>query len=70
VDEVPAFAEPTGTLTLKDALSAALMNNPRLAAFSWNVRVKDAEALQASCDLTLSLRQSLRTLLEAENLVG
>ena len=39
--------EPTGTITLRDALSLALMKNPELAAFSWEVRALDARALQA-----------------------
>ncbi len=31
--------EPTGFITLRQALALALMKNPQLAAFSWNVRV-------------------------------
>ncbi len=40
-------AEPSGTLTLDDALRAALAQSPTLAAFSWEVRARDAEWLQA-----------------------
>jgi len=40
--------EPTGTVTLGQALSLALLRNPELAAFSWEVRAREARALQAS----------------------
>ena len=40
--------EPTGVITLRQALSLALMNNPGLAAFSWEIRAKEARTLQAS----------------------
>lgn len=43
----PVFEEPRGTLTLRDAVGAALRNSPRLAAFSWEVRARDARTLQA-----------------------
>lgn len=42
-----ALKEPTGALTLREALSLALMRNPELRAFSWEVRSREAEALQA-----------------------
>lgn len=42
-----AGEEPTGALTLRDALSHALLKNPELAAFSWEVRATDARILQA-----------------------
>ncbi len=38
---------PSGVIALRDALALALMNNPRLAAFSWEVRVREANVLQA-----------------------
>lgn len=41
------FIEPTGSLTLRQALSLALIRNPLLRAFSWEVRAKEAETLQA-----------------------
>ncbi len=41
------FMEPVGVLTLRDVLALALRRNPELAAFSWEVRVRDAERLQA-----------------------
>lgn len=43
----PTAATATGELTLRQALALALLHNPDLAAFSWEVRVKEAEALQA-----------------------
>lgn len=39
--------EPTGVLTLRHALALALVNNPQLAAFSWEVRAREANVLQA-----------------------
>jgi len=39
--------EPTGAITLRDALSYALMHNPKLAAFSYEIRAAEARALQA-----------------------
>jgi hypothetical protein len=41
------FVEPTGTITLRDALSAALLHHPELQAFSAEVRAREARALQA-----------------------
>lgn len=41
------FTEPTGLLTVATALAAALLNSPTLAAFSWEVRAREARALQA-----------------------
>lgn len=40
-------ANPTGTLTLPEALATALLHNPELRAFAYGVRVVDAQALQA-----------------------
>lgn len=40
-------ANPTGPLTLSDALAAALMHNPELHAFAYEIRMADAHALQA-----------------------
>ncbi|SMO82494.1 TolC family protein [Fodinibius sediminis] len=36
------------TLTFSDALSKALLENPRLQSYGWQVRAKEAERLQAS----------------------
>lgn len=40
--------EPIGTLTLRKALSLALMKNPELSAFSWEIRAREAQQLQTS----------------------
>lgn len=46
--EVPEIAEPTGVITLRQSLALALMHNPELKAFSWDVRASQARQLQAS----------------------
>lgn len=46
--EAAGFDEPRGDLTLREALSFALLHNPELAAFSWRIRESEALALQAS----------------------
>ncbi len=56
--------EPTGPLQLRMALSLALMKNPDLAAFSWEVRALDARALQAG------LLPNPELVLEIENFAG
>ena len=38
--------EPTGAITLRDAISVALFRNPELKAFSLEIRAKEARALQ------------------------
>lgn len=43
-----SMEEPAGTLTLRQALSLSLMKNPALAAFSWEVRAREAARLQAA----------------------
>ncbi len=45
--ELLASVEPEGTLMLGEALALALERNPDLAAFSWEVRAREARALQA-----------------------
>lgn len=45
----PAIAvEPTGPLTLRQALTLAMLHSPDLAGASWDVRMAEARALQAS----------------------
>jgi len=46
VDAGPAFDEPA-TLSLRDAMAAALLSNPELRTFAWEVRATEARALQA-----------------------
>ncbi len=43
----PAFAEPSGELHLRAALSAGLLHNPQLTAFAWNIRAQEAAVIQA-----------------------
>ena len=59
-----AATEPTGALTLRDALALALERNPELASFSWEVRVREAEAIQAG------LRPNPELAIEVENFAG
>jgi cobalt-zinc-cadmium efflux system outer membrane protein len=53
-----AFQEPTGVIRLKEAVGYALLRNPRLEAFSWDVRAHEARTLQAGLPLNplISLR--------------
>src|SRR5215213_7860950 len=44
---VSPAANPTGPLSLRDAVSLALLHNPELAAFAWEIRVQEARTLQA-----------------------
>ena len=45
----PAVAvEPTGPLTLRQALTLAMLRSPDLAGASWEVRMAEARAIQAS----------------------
>ncbi|NNL85588.1 MAG: TolC family protein [Myxococcales bacterium] len=46
-EQEPVTEEPRGDLTLRDALAAALLRNPDLAAYSWEIRVREARTLQA-----------------------
>ena len=46
--DVPEVSEPTGPITLRQALALALLHNPELKIFSWDVRVSEAKQLQAS----------------------
>jgi len=47
-ESMTVVEEPTGTLTLRGAWAVALMHNPELAAYSWEVRAAEARTLQAS----------------------
>jgi cobalt-zinc-cadmium efflux system outer membrane protein len=41
------YDEPTGVITLSQALALSLIRNPQLRAFSWEVRAREAQTLQA-----------------------
>jgi outer membrane protein, heavy metal efflux system len=56
--------EPTGGLTLRQALAQALLRNPELGAASWAVRAGEARTLQAR------LRPNPEIGLEIENVAG
>jgi len=45
--EIPEIVEPTGAITLRKALALALMHNPELKAYSWDIRISQARELQA-----------------------
>ena len=47
-DTAPHIDEPTGVLTLRQALVLSLAKNPELSAFAWSVRQAEAQQLQAS----------------------
>lgn len=42
-----ALPDPTGQLTLRDAMALAVARSPKLRAFGWDVRRAEAQALQA-----------------------
>lgn len=44
---VPAVLAPTGVLSLRAAAEAALAGSPRLAPYTWDVRIADAGIVQA-----------------------
>jgi cobalt-zinc-cadmium efflux system outer membrane protein len=46
-DEPAPAVEPTGALTLPQALTLAMLHSPDLAGASWDVRMAEARALQA-----------------------
>lgn len=48
VGESSRIEEPTGELTVREALMLALLGNPALAAFSWEVRAREAAVIQES----------------------
>jgi len=46
--EIHEIVEPAGTITLRKALALALIHNPELKAYSWDIRISQARELQAS----------------------
>lgn len=61
---IGAFEDPSGVLLLGDALAAALLHSPSLAAAGYEVRAREAEALQAG------LRPNPELDIELENFGG
>lgn len=45
--DVRAVENPTGPISLRDALALALMQSPELAVFAWELRAREARILQA-----------------------
>ncbi len=43
----PAISEPGGELRLDEALAVALLHNPRLTSFAWEIRAREAAVIQA-----------------------
>ena len=43
----PAFAVPTDSVSLRDAVALALLHSPELATFAWETRAREARILQA-----------------------
>lgn len=41
------FKNPTGQISLREALALALMQNPELSTFAWEIRAREARVLQA-----------------------
>lgn len=63
-DARAGFVEPDGVLSLRQALSLSLLNNPNLAAFAWEIRAREADALQAGLLANPTLR------VRSENILG
>ncbi len=47
-DGVPDLVDPTGTLTLSQAMALAMLHNPELRSFSWEMRIAEARIFQAA----------------------
>jgi cobalt-zinc-cadmium efflux system outer membrane protein len=45
--QAPQMQNPTGSVSLRDAVALALVQNPALAAFAWEIRAREARVLQA-----------------------
>jgi cobalt-zinc-cadmium efflux system outer membrane protein len=60
----PQPGEPTGVLTLRQALALALLRNPELASTAWEVRAGEARTLQAG------LLPNPEVSVEVENFAG
>ena len=60
----PPIKEPTGVLTLREALALALTENAELALFAWQARANEARVLQAG------LRPNPELGLQVEDVLG
>ncbi|HUG12539.1 MAG TPA: TolC family protein [Opitutaceae bacterium] len=61
---VDPVAEPSGSLTLRDALALALVQSPELAPYAWQARVDSARIMQAG------LRPNPEVALHVEDVAG
>lgn len=61
-DALPAFVEPAGTISLSQAIDAALLNNPQLRPYSLDSEIGAARVVQAG------LRPNPELSLEIENI--
>lgn len=59
----PPLSEPADTLSMADAIALTLGLSPHLEPFSWDIRIQEAEAIQAAArpnpELALDLENSL-----------
>jgi cobalt-zinc-cadmium efflux system outer membrane protein len=62
--EKDVFQEPTGSLSLRQALALSLLRSPDLASFAWESRAREADALQAGLFPNPELK------VESENFLG
>lgn len=53
--EAPPLQNPTGAVSLQDAVALALLHNPGLAGFAWETRAREARMLQAGRPLNPTL---------------
>ena len=60
----PRFSEPAGDLSLRDALVLAMLHHPGLKSVSWEIRVRESEAVQAG------MRPNPQMVGEIENVAG
>ena len=58
------LVEPQGVLSLTEALSLALLHNPSLQEFAWDIRIEDVKTLRAG------LLPNPELSIEAENFLG
>jgi outer membrane protein, heavy metal efflux system len=63
-EPVSPMKEPTGVLTLREALALALTENPGLVPFAWQERANEARILQAG------LRHNPELALQVEDVLG
>ncbi len=58
----PALAQPTGDLSLRDALALTLERSPELQSWEWEIRARDARAVQVGLLRNPELRTDVEDL--------